>query len=85
MNCKQGDLAIVVDTPPYAREFLGRIYTCLKQTESITGAPAWYVEGNTISKDGANVKAIEDMFLKPLDAPLNEDETINEEELSCTD
>ena len=85
MNCKQGDLAIVVDAPPYAQEFLGRIYTCKSLTAGITGASAWYVDGNTESKSGYDVKCIEDMFLKPLDAPLNDDEIINEEELSCTE
>lgn len=85
MNCKKGDLAIVVDAPPYAQEFLGRIYVCVSYTLSNLGKPAWNVEGNTISKDGWNVKAVEDMFLKPLDAPLNDDEVINEKELACTD
>lgn len=85
MNCKQGDLAIVVDTPPYAREFLGRIYICKARTVNLYRQPSWIVDGNTITKDGRDVGNIEDMFLKPLDAPLNEDETINEKELTCTD
>ena len=85
MNCKQGDLAIVVDAPPYAQEFLGRIYTCVSLTASDLNKPAWKVDGNTTSKHGLIVKCIEDMFLKPLDAPLDDDEVINEKELTCTD
>lgn len=85
MNCKQGDLAIVVDAPPYAQEFLGRIYTCIDLTTSDFNQPAWKVTGNRKCKDGRSIVCIEDMFLKPLDAPLNDDEVINEKELSCTD
>ena len=85
MNCKQGDLAVIVRVPPEANEFIGRIYTCLSVTENVFGQPSWYVEGNTKTKDGRDVRAIEDMFLMPLDAPLNEDETITDEELTCTD
>ena len=78
MNCKKGDLAIVVNAPPYAQEFLGRIYTCKALTAGTTGHPAWYVDGNTESKHGYDVKCVEDIFLKPLDAPLQEDFLVEE-------
>ena len=85
MNCKQGDLAIVVTAPHYATEFIGRIYTCLSLSENCMGQPAWEVSGNRKTRTGQDVNVVEDKFLKPLDAPLNEDETITDEELTCTD
>ncbi len=54
LNCKQGDLAIVVRCWPY-HECVGQIVTCVRPEEGVWG-PGWFVEprlsnGNTCIYD----------------------------------
>lgn len=67
MNCKEGDLAIVVSSSPTTREFLGRIVRCLHIEGSNCFGPLWRVEGGTWSEVfGMHVSLFEDCALRPI-------------------
>lgn len=86
MNCKLGDLAIIVNSPKDQTDFLGAIVR-LKNfyVNVVNNQPTWIFENSVRSGTGRMACGAEDQYLKPLDAPLNDDEIINERELICTD
>lgn len=82
MNCKQGDLAIVVGTSAYTD--LGSVVTCMRLAdESDFGwakphpslGPVWYV-GRNFKWTQGDAPCMPDSMLMPIN-PLN-DETVDE-------
>ena len=73
MNCKSGDLAICVNAPPWAIEFIGRIYR-VKQLIRFNNFPSFWTmyEGDLRTKGGQMANGIEDKYLKPI-RPVNYD------------
>lgn len=83
MNCKQGDLAVVVVGNP--DENLGRIIRVTKRAElrgflaigaDAQGATFWEFEGNLICKDGFPADAVDDSALRPIRDNDGTDEVI---------
>lgn len=78
MNCKQGDLAVVVRSSGPAFDFLlGRVVECKQLTHHpVFRTPGWYV-GSVIGPDGVVWgNSIGDEFLKPLRGGDGTDEVI---------
>ena len=75
MNCKPNQVVVVVRTPPWATEFLGRIYRTRALFSQPVGPSFWLMsEGNLVARDGSKVDGIEDKYLKPI-RPVGEGET----------
>jgi hypothetical protein len=77
MNCKQGDLAIVVRSEIGN---LGRIIRVLKCFERGWG-PEWSYEGNLVCPPGALDGRVSDAALRPLRGDLLDEETETGREL----
>jgi hypothetical protein len=79
MNCKPGDLAIVVRCPDEAYE-IGKIVTCLRR-EDFLGVPAWRIDPplRTVTKGDWMVEGswIEDACLRPIRDNPGKDETLD--------
>jgi len=79
MNCKPGDLAVVVRTAPDERNrHLGRIVPVLRLSKQPTKyGPAWEYEGDVLTTWG-RVPVIEDCALRPIRDPGDDavDETL---------
>lgn len=79
MNCKQGDLAVVV-TAKFFPEEIGKIVTCVQFKPSL-GEPAWIVDpplGKDESRNGHFFKAdwVFDSCLRPIRDNDGTDETL---------
>ena len=80
MNCKQGDLAIVVRAlDPRVNHHIGMVIRCASLTYSHDGVPCWRLE--TPVKDnryrwGAVLLAVADHDLRPIRDNPGEDETL---------
>lgn len=70
MNCKQGDLAIIVGSVA-AKEgkegLIIRVLSC--GTDPDHGVPSWTYEGNVIHPSGIRYRRILDCFLRPIRDP----------------
>lgn len=69
MNCKPGDLALIVKTGPYTRKLLGLLVTVTTRCNDILGNPAWYYKSETrLVRDDTltTVDGLEDCCLKPI-------------------
>ena len=76
MNCKPGDLAIIVDGGSYP-EVIGKIIKCESLDEpSMLHGPMWFTDGSIFSRKG-KITAIADKCLKPLRDNPGQDETLN--------
>ena len=85
MEVKLGDLAIIVNSPEHQTEFLGAIVRLKNFYINRYNEPTWIFENPVRRTSGRVAGGAEDRYLKPLDAPLDEDETITDKELVCTD
>jgi hypothetical protein len=79
MNCKPGDLAVVVLCRDDA-SLIGRIVTCLRR-EDFQGVPAWRIEPalTTVRKGAWLVEGswFEDRCLRPIRDNPGKDETLD--------
>lgn len=77
MNCKPGDLAIVIKSE---QGNLGKIVRCIEYLPGFKWKDmtygAWVVDGNLTNIDPKGVNRIPDNWLKPLRDSDGEDETI---------
>lgn len=77
MNCKPGDLAIVIKSK---QNNLGKIVRCIEYLPEFMWKDlpdgAWVVDGNITSIDPTSLNRVPDSWLKPLRDNDEEDETI---------
>jgi hypothetical protein len=83
MNCKQGDLAIIVAS---CKENLGLIVLCIRPTENlwrsrdgtIDDCPGWVIDRDVVDWMGGKDNHIEDACLRPIRNPGDDatDETL---------
>lgn len=66
MNCRPGDLAMVVDT--IHKHLLGRIITVHNLAGENQFGPCWNYSGNLVSSTG-RLEYVEDCCLKPIRDP----------------
>jgi hypothetical protein len=75
VNCKPGDLAIVVACPPHAANAIGSIVRCVRRWDEMSNVgPMWYVEPPARSGH----IGIGDRWLRPIRDPGDDarDETL---------
>ena len=80
MNCRKGDLAMVVRTAQWNERFLGRIVRCVDLCRDTT-VPTWTTDPPIMV--GMNVLYAEDEALKPLRGDISNDEITNCKELEA--
>jgi hypothetical protein len=70
VNCKQGDLAVVVmvDGHPVLERFIGSIRR-VKIIVTAWDGPAWTYEGRRFKAKGQTCQAIPDRWLRPIRDP----------------
>jgi hypothetical protein len=68
MNCKPGDLAVIVKVGPLAKGLLGRFVTVLRPHKDSLGV-YWDYEPLLQTVDGYVVAAVEDECLRPIRDP----------------
>lgn len=79
MNCKPGDLAIVVATAnAQQREYIGKIVTCVKVVNTIDGPVGWRTAPFLVNQFTKNSIAWVDHHLRPIRDPGDDatDETL---------
>lgn len=81
MNCKPGDLAMVVIPGPH----VGKVIRVLSidPNPSPTGRPLWLYEGNLVDPTGVRYESIWDHILHPIRPGDLEDETPTVRELEA--
>lgn len=75
MNCKQGDLAIIVRTSYQTYSALGRIVKCMK-LDVTKELIAWRIEHPIHLPNGRIVELCEDIALRPIRPSEGQDETL---------
>lgn len=70
MNCKPGDLAVVVTVEGYVelKHLLGQIRK-VKKLQTAWDGPAWSYAGRRFRADGMTCAAIPDRWLRPIRDP----------------
>lgn len=79
MNCKPGDLAVIVMAPRGAEHLLGLVRKVTERAPdcdpvpwrpNINAMPAWYYEGELLRlRSGVEVKKLNDCCLRPIRNP----------------
>lgn len=71
MNCKPGDIAVLINTPPEFTEHIGMVVRVVRLAHVASSiGPGWIYEGRPILlPSGTPVVGIEDAFLRPLRDP----------------
>jgi hypothetical protein len=74
MNCKPGDLAVIVNTLPAGKFLLGRIVEVMHRVEDHDEGPAWWVRlsrdiRNPIDGMTGSEGTAADCFLRPIRDP----------------
>lgn len=78
MNCKPGDLAVIVN-PQHVelRHFVGRLLVVKKLVGvDFYGDPVWSYKGARLKADGLICTAVSDKWLRPIRDQPGEDEMI---------
>ena len=76
MNCKPGDLAIVVKAHKHAEHTVGAIVSVTTRFGMLGEWPAWNYKGVLRDKLGRRITALEDVCLRPIRDNPGEDETL---------
>lgn len=85
MNCRPGDLAIIVRVGPATGAHLGKIVRVLTLTEGFTGLPAWRFESDRplYRTDWHKpLEFVEDHCLRPIRGLPKSDDINHDEELT---
>jgi hypothetical protein len=74
MNCKPGDLAVIIRTSPAWAKYLGRLVTCLELDPYHRQGPSWRLDIKHTT--GAHIYAC-DSGLRPIRDNPGKDETLD--------